>query len=180
MKKGNCKLSIGIVLGIVVSIAVLLVDYNYTLCGLIEEAMLAIFTGCLFAVPNGVLIVYEDIKRVREEQTELLSDLDVYFKDISIREKDNYNPEVIEKNRQKIVKLNKLLGKRLDINYLKKKEKEEIRKLFDEIYSFSISILELNEKYHRMSNNDFNNEVRRINGIMDSCINLIQEIQEQN
>ncbi|MCM1233079.1 MAG: hypothetical protein NC489_23390 [Ruminococcus flavefaciens] len=180
MKKFNCILSIFSIGGIIISVIALLKFYDYTLCKLSENFFIAIFTGCIFAIPNGLLIVNEDIKLVRSEQTELLFILNTYFESIYIEDYSNYDSAHIENIRSNIVKSYKLLAKELSENYLRKKERKKIEELMNKIYDISSIILDLNKKYKKISRKNFNNDVKHICELRDSCIELIQIIQEKN
>lgn len=180
MKKSNCILSICVIGGIIGSIIILLIFYGYSLCRLSEDFFGAVFTGCLFAVPSGLLILCEDIKRVRNEQAALLSELDDYFKSIYIKDYDDYKPEEMENVRFNIVEIYKLLGRELDENHLRKKEKEKIEELFSKIYDFSCIMRDLNNKYKKISKENFDEDVEHICELKDSCIRIIEVIQEKN
>ncbi|MBD5511787.1 MAG: hypothetical protein HDR08_11145 [Lachnospiraceae bacterium] len=178
MKKSNCILGICVIGGILGSVIILLVAFDYSPCRLFEDFLGAVFTGCLFAVPSGLLIVNEDIKRIRNEQAVLLSDLSDYFKNVFIKGYGDYNPEVIEGIRSNIVEIYKLIGRELNENYLKKKEKRKVEELLNKIFDFSCIILDLNKKYKKISKENFDKDVEHIYELKDSCCKLIQEVQE--
>lgn len=180
MKKSNCILCICVTGSIAGSIVVLLAIYNYSLCTLIEEFFCAVFTGCLFAVPSGLLIVIEDIKQIRNEKMVLLSDLNTYLEGIAFKGYSEYDPEEVENIRFHLVEIYKLLGRELDENYLRKKEKQKIEELLNIVFDISCIIVELNEKYEKISQQNFNDDIKHVYELKESCCKVIQEIEEND
>lgn len=176
MEKQKWNMIIIAVFGFITSVGVLLVVYDYNPCDLFKEFLVAICTGFVIAIPSGYFIIKGELKRVRDEQAELLSDLDTMFKSISFSDYNNYNPNDTERTRTFIVKLYYSLGKEITDNYLSKKE--QIEKLLDEIHCFSISIINLNKEYKKITKEQFCKEVEHICAKRDLCCKLIKGIQE--
>lgn len=177
MKRSELILIVCGAVGIVVSAASLILFYDYSLCCLFEDFLVAVFTGCLFAFPSGLLVINSEVKRVRKEQTKLLADLEVQFSNISIKDSNNYIPEYMEEIRGNIVNLYKLLCAEITENYLK--EGEEIRVLLDKILDFSHTVINLNIEHKKIDKEKFDSEMQRICEIKDSCLKGIKEIQEK-
>lgn len=176
MEKQKWNMIIIAVVGFIISVGVLLVIYDYNPCDLFEDLLMTICTGFVIAIPSGCFIIKGELKRVRNEQAELLSDLDTMFKSISFSDYDNYNPSDTERARTFIVKLYYSLGKEITDNYLRKKE--QIEKLLDEIHCFSISIINLNKNYKKITKEQFCKDVENICAKRDLCCELIKGIQE--
>lgn len=152
MKRSELKLIVCGAVGIVVSVVLLMLVYDYSLCRLFEDFLVAVFTGCCFAFPSGLLIINGEVKRVRKKQTKLLADLEVQFNSICIIDSNNYIPERME----------------------------EIRVLLDKILDFSHAVAALNREYEKIDKDKLDSEMQRICEIKDSCLKGIKEIQEKS
>lgn len=75
MKKEYFSFVILVSIGIVVSGYVLCVVYATSVCQLFYEVSLAIFTGCLFAVPSGVVVLILDVTKNKRSIDTVLIDL---------------------------------------------------------------------------------------------------------
>lgn len=75
MKKAHVYLAICVGLGSIVSPIILHVFFSVSWCTLLEEALKASFTGCLFAVPSGMLVVIEKRRDEKKRLFRCLSQL---------------------------------------------------------------------------------------------------------
>lgn len=180
MEKQKRNMILFVTLTLIISVTLLLVVYKYDLCYLVENALVAAYTGCILAIPSGYLIIKGERKRIINEQAELLDNLYTLFENFSISSDYNsYRPSDVEKIRRHIVKLYYALGKIVTENYLWKSEQEKIEKLLNKIFDFSISIIDLKLKYREIDEEKYTKDVQKIYEKKNMCLSLIKELQKE-
>lgn len=179
MSKKRTILAIFTMVGIVVPFVLLRFGFCTSVCKLIEQALLAAFTGCVFALFSGVAVWVDESRQIKVKQGELLANLYNQFGQFSVGDYASYVPGSLEANRRNIVNLYQLLHCHLSENVWI--NSPEVAQLKDDIFDLSLCILELDRYYDdrkRPTKIEFDVKLGEINRLKGSCINLIPKVQE--
>lgn len=179
MSKKRSILAVFTIVGIVISFVLLKFVFCTSICELVEQALLAAFTGCVFALFSGVAVWVDESRQIKAKQGELLADLYNQFDQFTVGHYASYVPGSLEARRRNIVNLYQLLHGHLSENVWI--NSPEVVQLKDDIFDFSLCILELDRYYDdckKPSKIEFDVKLGEIYHLQGSCINLIPKIQE--
>ncbi|MCM1560137.1 MAG: hypothetical protein NC123_11440, partial [Butyrivibrio sp.] len=151
MKKTRLLLVIITFAGIAFSTIILMGVYKHSLYQLIEQFAGSVLTGCLCTIPSGLLVINEEIKRFKNEQAELLSNLDTQIRSIVFDDYAGYVPEKTERIRNNVVELYHRLCSQISRNYLKKAEQDKIQKLLHAVFDFSHNTAQLDDNFKNIT-----------------------------
>lgn len=179
MSKNRSILAIFTIVGVVISFVSLKFGFCISAYELLEQALLAAFTGCIFSLFGGAVVWIGERKQIKAKQGELLSNLYTQVTKLSVDKYANYVPRSLEENRRSIVNLYQLLHTHLNENVWI--NSGEVTELKDSIFDLSLCILELDRCYDscKMPRKiDVDAKLKDINRLKGNCTNLITKIQE--
>lgn len=143
MKKFNIILLFVAIAAVFMSAIVLLCSYKKNFDYIIEESMIAVFTGCIFAFPSCVVIFIKDIKEVNKHCYNLAIDYIKHFKFVDtnyIIAKNNLQKEI-----EYIDGVSTELANIITNNYLSSNKLRKIRNFLDQNASLYNKLYQLNQ-----------------------------------
>lgn len=93
MKKSRVILVAIFSFALIFSFCILLFSFGYdkNICDLIKEVLLSIFTGCVFVLPSGLIVLYYEYQRLMSKKRELLSKLSKLINRLDIDSSSIFN-----------------------------------------------------------------------------------------
>ena len=104
MSKNRLALMILTASGVVVSFGLLKFAYQKSLCSLLEDLLLSIMTGCLIAIPSGILLFVDEYKKLKIKKNKLIANISDTIASIEISDLANCHPALNEIRRRQLVK----------------------------------------------------------------------------
>lgn len=179
MSKRRSIMAAFTIVGTVISFVLLKFVFCTSICELIEQALLAAFTGCVFALFSGIAVWIDESRQIKAKQGALLADLYSQFEQFTVGDYASYERGSLETKRRNIVNLYQLFHGHLseDVWF----HDSDIAQLKDCIFDFSLCILELDHYYddrRKPTKIEFEAKSKEIYCLKRNCINLIPRVQD--
>lgn len=175
MSKYNRVVSLILVGSLVISFLILLFvfQYNEDFCSLLKETSIAIFTGCIFAVPTGIVVLFFEQKKVRNKKNKIISSIYLEFGKVSFSG-NQFSLEKLKNHNDQIRLLYEDLSVFLYDNCFNNWKK--VNELKDNMFDYSLYTSLLIELYNSTSKDTVDKWCDRIQSKQQECIDIINEI----
>lgn len=143
MSKNRRALVVLTTVGVVASFCFLLFVYHESFCSLFKEFLTATMTGCLVAIPSGVVLLIEENKKLKIKRNQLIANIEETVNCITISDFTHYSADENEIYRKELVRYYHELVQ--DYNENIWADAEDVSLLTMSMFHLSLCIKELNE-----------------------------------
>lgn len=181
MNKHRLVLILIAAIGTVTSFVLLRFVYRIDYCLLLHDFLIAVFTGCIIAIPSCCIVIIEERRNSVRNLNKLVNRLSVLLKRTVFNEKD-YNCYVSQDNeriKQEIVNIHHQISYNLYENY--SFNKIVINNLLNELFDFSYNIALLHAYYEagrKPPRKNYKKCIMTINQHKQKCIDIIADMQK--
>jgi len=179
MKKNRIILSSLIIFGAVLCFVLLRCLFNVEVANLVEETLIAALTGCIFAIPSGIVVLFAEYKTHKLFQGKLLSDLYSAFNDFNMGDFSSYSTVYIAAKKDHIHRLYDSLLKN-NIEHLGVNT-NRVSELLRSIFDFCLLVSDFNEKFLKQkiaTPDEFGRCVDKIVCAKTTCVEIIESLQK--
>lgn len=178
MSKYNKIISVILIVALISSFFVLLFVFGYSkkFCGLLEETIVTIFTGCVFAIPTGLVVLFFEHNKVIKKKSRIVFSISQELNNFSEINNEQFSLEKLKKHNEQIILLYEDLNGFLYSNHFN--DWKKVSKLKDNIFEYSLDISCLMNFYNSTNDTTINSWLDKIKTKGEECLEIIKEISK--